>query len=191
MVDQHGELWVADTYPVTDVGADDAVVTATGRGRLDLAEGGGSGPITTPGPGILDGLVAPFTPTRAERASEVTIAAEDDAMVLGAPELTLVYSGATPSGDRPTRVFAQIVDDESGHVLGNQITPVPLMLDGAAHTVTVPLEVVAHRLRAGETLTLQLVATTTAYAPPRIGGSVEFDSIDLRLPLAGDALQPT
>ena len=100
----------------------------------------------------------------------------------GAPELTISYSGTVPDGDRPTRVFAQLVDDATGFVLGNQITPIEVTLDGQTHTTTVPLEIVAHAATAGQHLTLQLVATTVAYAQPRVGGSITFDQISISLP---------
>jgi hypothetical protein len=35
---------------------------------------------------------------------------------------------------------------------------------------------------------LQLVATTTAYAQPRLGGSIEFTGVDVSLPTAADLL---
>ena len=67
-------------------------------------------------------------------------------------------------------------------MLGNQITPIEVTLDGQTHTVTVPLEMVAYAAPPGQHLTLQLVATTVAYALPRLGGTVTFDQIDISLP---------
>jgi ABC-2 type transport system ATP-binding protein len=104
--------------------------------------------------------------------------------VLGAPALTLRYSGTTPPGERPTRVFAQLVDDATDIVLGTQITPIEVTLDGNEHTVTVPLETVAFAAEAGARVTLQLVATTVAYAQPRLGGEVDFESIEISVPTA-------
>jgi hypothetical protein len=49
----------------------------------------------------------------------------------------------------------------------------------------VPLEMIAHHLRPGHTLTLQLVASTVAYStPPRLGGQVSFEHIRIELPIA-------
>jgi ABC-2 type transport system ATP-binding protein len=112
----------------------------------------------------------------------VTIEAGEDTLVLGAPELTLTYRGDVEAGDRPMRLFAQLVDDENGVVVGNQITPFAVELDGDEHTVTVSLESVIHHLEAGETLTLQVVATTGAYAEPRLGGEVSFTELAVSLP---------
>ena len=41
----------------------------------------------------------------------------------------LTYRGQV-SGRRPARVFAQLVDGRTGRVVGNQITPIALRLDG-------------------------------------------------------------
>ena len=42
-------------------------------------------------------------------------------MIVGAPSVELTYTGTSPSNDRPARVFAQLVDDSTGVVLGNQV----------------------------------------------------------------------
>ena len=81
-------------------------------------------------------------------------------------------------------MFAQLVDDDTTLVVGNQITPIAVTLDGASHTAAIDLEVIAHHVQPGHTLTLQLVATTTAYATPRLGGTITFDRIDLEVPVA-------
>ena len=179
-LDQNGDRYTADDYPLPA----GTPITATGSGTLEPTADGGAGPMApSERGGLLDLLVGPVTPARAANAVDVPVTVEDDAMVVGAPELTLTYSGTVPDGERPTRVFAQLVDDTTGVVLGNQITPVPLTLDGGTHEVTVPLEVVAHAVTAGSSLTLQIVATTTAYGEPRLGGSVELTEIAISLPV--------
>ncbi len=187
-VDQHGELWAIDEFPEPA-----SELIGTGSGTLDLVAAGGAGPAAAPtsGGGVIGGLALEFTPGRAANAVEVTISASNDGFVVGAPTLAFTYAGTVEDGDRPTRVFAQLVDDSNDVVLGNQITPIVVELDGAEHSVEVPLESVAHRLAAGDTITLQLVATTTAYAQPRLGGSIDFRSIDVTLPLVGGAVALT
>jgi ABC-2 type transport system ATP-binding protein len=190
-VDQFGTVHTATEWPAADA----PPLVASGSGTLDLVEAGGSGPATASGSGsagldITAGVILAITPGRAENAVEVVVAAPDaEAFVLGAPMLSLTYSGTVPAGDRPTAVFAQLVDDTTGVVLGNQITPVPVVLDGAEHTLDIPLETVAHLLRPGSSLTLQLVATTVAYAQPRLRGSVTFSDITIELPVT-TALRP-
>ncbi len=187
-VDQHGATWAIDDFPEAS-----GVLSGSGDGVLQLVADGGAGPAIAPagGGGPLGGIALEFTPGRAINAVEVTITASADAFIVGAPTLSLTYSGTVADGDRPTRVFAQLVDDANDLVLGNQITPIVVELDGTEHTIEVPLESVAHRLEAGETITLQLVATTTAYSQPRLGGSVEFQSINISLPVVAGAVELT
>ena len=89
----------------------------------------------------------------------------------------------TPPGQRPTRVFAQLVDDATGLVVGNQVTPIAVTLDGRVHNLTIPLEAIAFTANAASHLTLQVVATTVAYARPRLGGTINFDNIDVQIPV--------
>jgi ABC-2 type transport system ATP-binding protein len=65
-------------------------------------------------------------------------------------------------------------------------------LDGQAHTVTVPLEQVAHTLRPGETVTLQLVASAGIYATiiPSLG-ALNVSSIQLALTTTNAAPIPS
>jgi hypothetical protein len=46
------------------------------------------------------------------------------------------------------------------------------------------MEIVAFTGKPGAQVTLQIVATSTAYAVPRLGGTVTFDKIDVSLPTA-------
>jgi len=124
----------------------------------------------------------PISPGRADNAVNVPVPIDAAANVVGAPKVTLTYEGTSPPGPQPTRVFAQLVDEATGLVLGNQITPIDVTLDGASHTTAVPLEMVAYTAKAGALLTLQLVATTTAYASPRLGGTINFTAVNVELP---------
>lgn len=180
IVDQDGVRWIADDYPTESI----SFVESSGAGSLDLVPEGGSGPLTQAAPAgdIVGSLVPDFTPARATNAVEVVITTDSPTLVVGAPSLTLAYSGTSPDGLKPTRVFAQLVDDDRDVVLGNQVTPIEVILDGTTQTVTVPLEAVAHHLDAGSSVTLQLVATTTAYSEPRMGGQIDFASVEVALP---------
>jgi ABC-2 type transport system ATP-binding protein len=184
VLDQRGATHAYDDYPVP---AGEAL-TATGSGTLALVAEGGSGPATAKpavAGDLVGAVVSPVTPARAANAVDVAVTnGPVAALVVGAPEVELSYRGSVPAGERPTRVFAQLVDEETGTVVGNQITPVPVELDDRPHTTTVRLETVAYAAAPGAKLTLQLVATTTAYAQPRLGGAVTFDRVALRLPTA-------
>src|SRR5207302_1178540 len=78
-----------------------------------------------------------------------------------------------------TRVYAQVVDDATGKVLGNQITPIPVTLDGATHTLTQPLEILSATQARGQNFTLQLTASTVAYETQRATGTVTFSKIQI------------
>jgi ABC-2 type transport system ATP-binding protein len=183
VIDQNGSRYAADDYPL----ASSTAIRAGGNGTLQLVGTGGAGPLTLPA-GIAD-LLGPFvsriTPTEAANALNVVIPAPTrPSLVVGTPELSLTYTGTVSPGTKPTRIFAQLVDNTSHLVLGNQITPIDVTLDGQTHTTSVPLEIVSQSMNAQDSLTLQLVASTVAYATPQLGGTVTFDNVQIALPVA-------
>ena len=182
IIDQHGARFTAADLPLASGGT----LSADGLGTLRLTEDGGSGPVVTrpKSTNPVDGVAAGITPARATNAVDVKITATTGGTSAGAPKLTLTYSGTAGAGDRPTRVFAQLVDDTTGVVLGNQVTPIKVELDGAEHSTSVPLEWISHTLAPGESVTLQLVATTVAYSAPQLGGRIEFTKVHVELPIA-------
>jgi ABC-2 type transport system ATP-binding protein len=186
LVDQNGNGYASPSYPPPS----GAPFSATGSGTLALVAGGGSGPPTiapnAQAANAVDAVAYAVTPAPASNALNVQVSLTRHAVILGAPTLTLTYSGSVAPGARPTRVFAQLVDPVTGIVVGNQVTPVPVTLDGRPHTVAVPMETVAYTAMPGTTLELQLVSTTVAYATPRLGGSVDFSRIGVVLPTAND-----
>jgi len=182
-VDQNGTTYTAPNYPL----ADTLPFTAQGAGTLALVSTGGSGPITHyPDGQELGGLVAPITPAPATNAVDVPVTFPKSGVIVGAPHLVFTYRGTVPAHSRPTRVFAQLVDTSTGLVLGNQVTPIDVTLDGHTHTASVPLEIVAYTATPASHVELQLVATTVAYATPQLGGSVNFSTIRLTLPVAAN-----
>ena len=188
VIDQDGQRWTGDDYPEEPNGS--IGFGASGGTPLALTADSVAGPLVdAESDDPLTGLVSPITPARAAVAVEASTTADADALVLGAPHLTLTYAGTTPDGPEPTRVFAQLVDAGTGLVVGNQITPVPVELDGEEHTVEVDMEVVAHHLEPGAELVLQIVATTPAYATPRLGGEITITDLGVELPTT-EALTP-
>jgi ABC-2 type transport system ATP-binding protein len=122
------------------------------------------------------------TPAPATNAVNIDIPLTGNAVLVGAPSLSLTYSGTVAAGERPTRVFAQLVDPATGIVVNNQITPIPVTLDGKSHTIVIPMETIGYTGSSGTALELQLVATTVAYITPRLGGSVDFQKVVVSLP---------
>lgn len=158
---------------------------ARGQGSLPITQAGGSGP-SKPGPGTVGAISGITNGTLAANAVNVKIAGRRTAkQVVGAPRLSLTYSGTGTEPD--TRLFAQLVDDKTGTVLGNQVTPIPVTLDGKTHTVKRPLEMVAHTLRPGASVTLQVTASATNYGPQRSTGVAELKAVDVKLPVVSGA----
>jgi ABC-2 type transport system ATP-binding protein len=181
-VDQNGTSYAAPGYPLPS----GAPIVAIGAGALALKAGGGSGPPAVApdakAANVVDAVANAVTPGPAANALNITVPIARAAVVVGAPKLSVTYSGTATPGTRPARVFAQLVDPATGIVLNNQITPIPVTLDGRSHTVTFPLETVGYTTKAGTSLELQLVATTVAYATPRLGGTIQFARVKVVLP---------
>jgi ABC-2 type transport system ATP-binding protein len=183
-VDQDGTSYAAPGYPLPT----GAPVVATGSGTLALQAGGGSGPpvvaANAKAANVVDSVALPVTPGPAKNALNITVPLTRAAVLVGPPTLSMTYSGTVAAGPRPTRVFAQLVDPATGIVVNNQITPIPVTLDGKSHSVTIPLESIGYTAKAGTSLTLQLVATTVAYITPRLGGTITFHRVRVDVPTA-------
>src|SRR5208282_4614495 len=114
-VDQNGTTYTAASYPLPQGTPD----RASGSGSLPLVASGGSGPIASvPLAQQLGSLVQPITPAPAANAVDVPVVFDRSGVVVGAPRLTLTYRGTVPDHQRPTRIFAQLVDTGTGLVLG-------------------------------------------------------------------------
>ena len=190
-VDQRGNWFSADDLPTA--GSDffsDEVIDVSGTGGLlpIVPIFGGSGPQTQ----------APFPlslPAAAEsrHALEVEIPNQGTTTntplhVVGAPTLTLTYSGLGTSRN----IYAQLVDNNTGRVLGNLVTPVPVTLDGREHTVTIDLENIAYTMAApNDSLTLQIVDSASAYEDFTSFGIVNVSDVRVVLPTAAQAVPTT
>lgn len=181
-VDDEGAVWTGQDVP-SPAGF---VEQVDDNGVLDLSAEGGSGPATVSAAngGALGPVVAGITAAPASNAVSLELVASSDTLVVGAPLLHLEYFGTAGAGDAPTRVFAQLVDTARGVVVGNQVTPIDVVLDGASHSIDVQMEMVAQSMAAGESLQLQLTPTAVEFATPQLGGHIQFTSFGLRLPVA-------
>jgi ABC-2 type transport system ATP-binding protein len=79
-------------------------------------------------------------------------------------------------------VFAQIVDNKRKIVVGNQVTPIPLTLDGRRHTVTRALTPIAASAPKGATYALQIISSSKVWAPQRGTGTITVARARLILP---------
>lgn len=179
-VDQRGTFRSAPDYPRPDAWRE-----AVGKGTLALQAKGGSGPYTGELPDGVNPLVGVLlrqtVPTPAKKSVDVPVKVSRDTVIVGAPKLTLKYSGTAPG--KKHRVLAQLVDVKKKEVLGHQITPVPLKLNGKKQSLKLPLEAVSASLSKGQKLTLQLVAQSSVYNVFPKGGSVTFRKVRIALPV--------
>ena len=103
--------------------------------------------------------------------------------IVGAPQLTFDYRGLGTNG----HVYAQLVDNDTGRVLGNIVSSIPVTLDGLAHQVTVPIsmENVAYTMGPdSKGLTLQIVGTATPFENFTSYGAINVSNVELSLPTA-------
>lgn len=105
--------------------------------------------------------------------------------VVGFPTLTLSYSGLAVPGR--TWLYAQVVDGVTGRVVGGQVTPVPVMLDGKARTVTVVLNAIATRATPASRYRLQLTAGSLIFGLQRSTGTVRLSNVAVALPVLDPA----
>jgi ABC-2 type transport system ATP-binding protein len=185
-VDQTGQFYTADTLPTSSSFYGTPITdTSTGGGFLPIVPIiGGSGP---------DGaqVALPYSlvvPTKATNAINVPLVlpTAGTTQVVGAPSVSLTYSGLGTS----RFVYGQIIDNATGQVVGNVVTPIPVTLDGQTHQVTVNLEDIAYTYDpttapAGDPLTLQLVASTTPYQSFTSFGYINISDVGVTLPTVG------
>lgn len=105
-----------------------------------------------------------------------------DANVVGAPKVTMTYSGTALPGQ--THLYAQVVDVAANRVVGGQITPIPVTLDGAKRTASVYLEEIVSRANAGARYRLQIMGGSLAFGTQRSLGVVQLHSVSSTLPLS-------
>ena len=127
-------------------------------------------------------LLSTATAAPAANAINLTVPVPTGTQIVGAPQLTFTYSGLGTGRS----LYAQIVDDKTGLVLGNLATPIPVTLDGQSHTVTADLgtlnSIAYTAVSPDSTLTVQLVSTATQYENLTSYGVVSVSNMTLSLP---------
>jgi ABC-2 type transport system ATP-binding protein len=179
-LDQNGHSYSAPSYPLAAAGS----LLGHGGGTLALNAEGGSGPAPLPpsSTGLLGSIGGNFAAAKAANAVNVKIASPSRrSLVMGAPQLTFKYQGTAPASD--ARVLAQILDTNTGKVLGNQITPIPVTLNGRSHSIHLPLEIVTATALPSSHFVLQLVAQSVLYNTHPQGGSIRFSDVRLSVPM--------
>lgn len=171
---EDGNWRSAANYPLRSAGQ----LTARGSAALPITPAQTSGGLILATPLPLPGLAATLPIPGPAQASDI----------VGAPQLNLTYSGtAFPA---KTFVYAQIADPGNLRVVGNQATPIPVMLDGQPHTISRPLEPIASRAAAGHGYELEIVPNTNLYGAQTSIGFANFTDMQVALPLVDAAGTP-
>ena len=114
-------------------------------------------------------------------SSNVPITVGAGTQVVGAPTLTFSYQGLGTS----RAVFAQIVNNSTGQVLGNLVTPLPVTLDGQQRTLSMDLSDIVYTYGGDTTpgsLTLQITSSATAYENLTSFGLMTISDVSVTLP---------
>ncbi|MGD9621416.1 MAG: CocE/NonD family hydrolase [Mycolicibacterium sp.] len=107
---------------------------------------------------------------------------QETTLLVGTPELTLTYQGRGTH----SHIFAQLVDNATGLVIGNAVTPVPVTLDGRLHEVTLPMEQIAFTLEPGNSIKLQVFGSALQFAHIGSWGLVDIDGVATKLQTVGN-----
>ncbi|MGJ6124047.1 CocE/NonD family hydrolase [Mycolicibacterium sp. Y3] len=188
--DQNGDLHSSNVFP-SDPAFNGTPVTATGSGGTIpiIPIVGGAGPQTKVlnlGLDALDAaLLSIATAAPAKNAINLQVSVPGGTEIVGAPQLSFTYAGLGTS----RTVYAQIVDNDTGLVLGNLDTAIPVTLDGQSHTVSIALgtlqDIAYTAAAAGSILTLQLVGSATQYENLTQFGVIHVSGMTLTLPTVG------
>ncbi|MDY6811026.1 MAG: CocE/NonD family hydrolase [Actinomycetota bacterium] len=184
--DQNGDYFTSEVNPLDPTFDGPGFEGAGAGGFLPIVPIlGGSGP-----QGLAQFPVSLGMASRAANGINLTVAApqqatEDDPVeVVGAPQLSFTYSGIGTAD----HLYAQVVDDETGRVLGNIVTPVPVTLDGRTHTATIDLADIAYTMGPDDTVTVQLVASATAFESWYGYGFVNVSDMSVVMPTVANAV---
>jgi ABC-2 type transport system ATP-binding protein len=177
-----------DTGPAFEWVADDGGLRSSGDYPLPALpplRGTGSGVLAvSPGSPVTGGgqLIAASPAVDAVNVSIEPAGGPRE--LVGPPRVEITYSGvAVPA---QAHLYAQVLDVAANRVLGNQVTPIPVVLDGQPRTVTRELEPIAAHATQSSRYRVQIAGGTTVYGLQRSTGAVSLTSIEAELPVSAD-----
>ncbi|WP_328362144.1 CocE/NonD family hydrolase [Mycobacterium sp. NBC_00419] len=182
--DQKGNWYTATNLPVSGspfFGTPVQVLNNAAGGVLGIVPFlGGSGPGSGTPPYQATLPYSLGLASKAQNAINVAVNTTGINQIVGAPTLSFDYQGLGTN----RFVYAQLVDNATGLVVGNLITPVAVTMDGQTHTATVNMENIVYTVANPnvDNLTLQITSATTAYWSFTSFGVVNISNIDLTLP---------
>lgn len=186
--DQTGARYKSGLMPFAGGFVTGAVSATADGGNLGILPFAwlGSGPNTT-ACGIPSACQFPLNNTFATKAPNalnvpITVPVAGT-QIVGAPTVSFSYSGWGTA----KAVYGQIIDDATGRVLGNLVTPIPVTLDGETRSLSVPIaDIVYTAPQANAKLTLQITGGATVYQNGSIGGlNISDIKVDLPTTTAG------
>jgi ABC-2 type transport system ATP-binding protein len=144
---------------------------------------GGSGPskaaVPPDKPTTFSTAFALASGSKAWNALNVKVTPPVGTQIAGSPTLSFSYSGLGTS----KTVYAQLVDNATGEVVGNIVTPVPVTLDGRQHTVQIPMAPLAYGVYdSGDSMTLQITSSALPYANATAWGFIKIADINVGVP---------
>jgi ABC-2 type transport system ATP-binding protein len=100
--------------------------------------------------------------------------------VVGAPKVTFDYQGIGTT----RAVYAQVVNNATGQVLGNVVTPLPVTLDGKQHTLTMDLSDIVYTYdpKAIGGLTVQITSSASAFENFTSFGLMNISNVKVAMP---------
>lgn len=163
------------------------VYEGSGGGLLLVPLLGGSGPsaasVPPAEPTVFSTAFALASGGPASNAVSLPVAAPIGTRVAGAPTLSFSYRGLGTS----RAVYAQLVDDATGQVIGNIVTPIPVTLDGQQRSIEIPMADIAYTVYgAGDTITLQITSSALPYANLTAWGFIDITDVSLEVPTVAD-----
>ena len=173
--DQLGNYYFADTLPYQP--------SFNNRPDITASSPGGLLPVVPLLGGSNSFFALPFSlggGSVARNAINVPVTVGAGTQVVGAPTVSITYQGLGTT----RAVFAQVVDDSTGLVLGNVVTPVPVTLDGKQHTLTMDLSDIVYTNGSANpsTLTVQITSSATAFENFTSYGLMNISEVSVKMP---------
>jgi ABC-2 type transport system ATP-binding protein len=187
--DQVKTLHTSNLMPYDPAFAMRKTVASGASGELGIVPilGGSSRAFSEPSASFTDFVTALPVPGVARNAINVDLSTSvltPGTEVVGAPAVTFSYSGRGSSN----ALFAQlVVTDANGKqsVVGDEVAPIPVTLDGREHSITVPFDIanVAYTIQPGDKLSLQLTSSALVFANISAFGKVKVSNIGVTVPI--------
>jgi ABC-2 type transport system ATP-binding protein len=117
----------------------------------------------------------------AKNAINVDVAVPTGTQVVGTPTVSFDYQGIGTT----RAVYAQVVNNATGQVLGNVVTPLPVTLDGKQHTLTMDLSDIVYTCdpkATGAQLTVQITSSATAFENFTSFGLMNISNVNVTMP---------